>query len=226
MLALRTIFGVVLAVAFLGGTTHGSIVFDNGLPDQGDGGSLTTFVGADDFVLGAPTTITDAHFWSVEDDPWDGTLQWFIFEDDGGQPVAAPLATGDGIAVSKVATGNVIAGFLDEFAYDFRLDTPVLLGAGTTYWFGLHLSSSFDFAFIGWESTDSGFGFPSAFSEGGTFDNWESGGPTLPHLAFYLTDDRATGAVSEFSSLVTWGCITFAVGSVVSFQQRRSNRIR
>src|SRR5687768_6958853 len=102
-----------------------AIIFNNGLPNQVSGNDMTEFVQTEDFVLAASSTVTDAHFWSVENpaaaNPWDGTIEWFIFNDAGGQPAAAPFASGNGVSISKVATGNVLF-FGMEYVYDFLLD--------------------------------------------------------------------------------------------------------
>jgi hypothetical protein len=202
------------ALTFMGAApASASIIFDNGAPDQDEGFQAQSWVEADDFQLLNATTLTDGHFWTLElteGTPWDGTLEWFLFADAGGQPAAAPFANGNGLNIVRTPTG-VTVGFYDEYEYSFDLSAAVPLLGGTPYWFGLHLDADYDFAFsVFWETTASGFGSQSMNSLGGTFDNWQAnidpddpvGGNT--NLAFFLTDDLVA-AVPEPGTLALFG---------------------
>jgi len=157
-------------------------IFDGGPPDQVNANEMTSWVQAEDFVLAQDEVLGDVHFWTAEIGPWDGTLVWFLFLDDAGQPAAAPFAFGNGILIDKVETGGIVDG-APEFEYWMDLDTPVPLTGGVTYYLGLLLGATPDFI-IFWETTSAGFGSTGWESLGGTFDNWSNNG--LDH-AFFLT---------------------------------------
>ncbi|TWU09430.1 PEP-CTERM motif protein [Symmachiella macrocystis] len=189
-----------LLLAVMGGAVQAGVVFDNGAPDQSTGNEMTAWIQAEDFVLAQDTTLTDLHFWTLEGGTWDGTLDYYLFNDAGGTPAAAPFATGAGQNVQKTATGNTAVG-LTEYAYWVDLQNPLALTGGVTYWIGLHLSANFDRDEIYWETTSGGFGINGNESEGGTFDNWSNNGQ---EHAFYLTDD-AVGVVPEPSTFALLG---------------------
>jgi len=177
------IFSILPAIALLVASpmAYGVIVYDNGGPDQENGNECTEWLQADNFQLASPATIGAAEFWTGEDGPWDGTLNWWIFNNDAGQP-GSILASGAGAGVTKVATGTQLL-FGVEYKYDFSLAGVPTLAAGTTYWFGIHLSSDWNRDEIYWETTapTSGNGHES---DGGTMDNWGNNG--LEH-AFNLS---------------------------------------
>jgi len=117
------------------------VIFDNGAPSDEVINSLTCCVFADDFDFSEDQLLTDVHFWTQESGPWDNTLEYFIFEDDGGLP-GSLITSGNGANIQKVDTG--FAGFGGErFEYSFDLEDPVLLDGGIKFWFGLHLQDGF-----------------------------------------------------------------------------------
>jgi hypothetical protein len=183
-----------------------SVIYDNGGPNRAVTDEATEWVQAEDFSLASATTLVGAHFWTVEFDAWDGSLTWYIFANSGGLPGSA-LATGNGKNVVKTATGNMILGG-PQYEYSFDFDAPLALAAGTTYWFGLHLSSDFDLDRIGWQLTTPGLGANGVHSHLGTLDNWINGGG---QHAFYLTDTST--AVPAPSTLVTLGAGLFGLGA-------------
>lgn len=175
-------------------------IFDGGSPDRTT--SLIGFyadhsVAAADFMFTDDVILKDVHFWSTElDGVWDGTLEYYLFIDDGGKPASSPFLSGDGQNIVKNATGILpytnITGYI-EYEYSFDLEDPVYMAANTTYWLGLHLYESFDWVEIAWEdTTPSGFGL--AISNDGTFDNWQVYSEYLNQpvdLAFNLTGEIA-----------------------------------
>ena len=98
-----------------------------------------------------------------DDIDWDGTLEYFIFEDvadpssqNGRSPAATPLYSGIGQSISRQFTGRIGSELplLDfkEFKYSFRLENKVLLNSGQVYWLGLHLSENHDNDLMFWET--------------------------------------------------------------------------
>ena len=160
-------------------------IFNNGEPMNTVVFFADTFVPADDFNVTEDTILTDMHFWTQESGPWDGTLEYFIFLDESGDP-GELIASGNGTNVEKEDTG--FDGFSgDRFVYWFDFEDPIPLEAGEIYWVGLHLDSDFDppGSVIDWEGTCAFCGGNAANSMGGTFDNWNH--PLESELAFILT---------------------------------------
>ena len=173
-----------------------NIIYDNGAPDQVQGWESAQWVSADDFTLPKNSWITDAHFWTGEyADNWDGTLDYYIFADNGGAPGASPIYSGSGQNISKTFTGVVFNG-ANEFYYEFDTETPLYLLGNTTYWFALHLASGFPYLRIHWETTGTYSGDNMHSSLGGTFDNWVG---TWPYdLAFQLTGEPVPEPATMF----------------------------
>ncbi len=162
------------------------VVFDNGEPAlYGNGKDIRSWLQADDFVLTQNIILTSAHFWTYERDDqiWDGTLEYFIFADNGGMP-GTIISSSYGQSIQKNVTYENTTG--TQYEYSFGFETPISLVANDTYWFGLHLASNYP-SDVGnvfrWESSMLGFGSISYESEGGTLDNWVDSGI---HRAFYL----------------------------------------
>lgn len=173
-------------------------IFNAGLPNLDNGYNVTLAVQADDFILGSDDTLTRVNFWTLEPgDTWDGTLDYFIFADNSGEPASSPLYTGSGSNINRTATGNSALGY-DEYAYSFDLPTPLTLSGATRYWLGLHLAADFSTNDnIFWQTTGGNFGSTSHRSEGGSFDNWDD---NFEQLAFNLVGD--TGVVPEPTTII------------------------
>ena len=191
---------VIIAVVLLGGTAAqaGLIVFDNGGPTYNSAGDLMRYLQAEDFILSADASLTGGHFWTTEwhsPSPWDGTLEYFFFEDSSGTP-GSMLQSGMGQQIAKDITLGVLS---DDCEYEFEFENSIELTAGQTYWFGLHLNS--DYApdpptDIEWRISDNGLYSTGRQSAGGTLDNWEDSGY---HHAFYLE------AVPEPATILLFG---------------------
>jgi hypothetical protein len=170
------IFSTLPVIALLAASpmAYGVVVYDNGGPDQVGGNESTMWLQTENFQLTSPSTIGAAEFWTGEiGSAWDGTLSWWIFDNNAGQP-GTILASGAGAGVTKVATGTSMSYLGVEYKYDFSLNGVPTLAAGTTYWFGIHLSSDWSRDEIYWETTNpSGNGTES---QGGTMDNWYNNG--------------------------------------------------
>ena len=121
-----------------GAGAQAAVVYDNGAPDQGGGNEMTAWIQADDFTLASTTTITEVHFWTVEDAAsagYSGSIEYAFYADAGGAPSpSATFAAGTGL--TRVATGNSPFGYT-EYYYSFNV-APFVATGGTTYWLGLH----------------------------------------------------------------------------------------
>jgi hypothetical protein len=173
------------------------VVFDNGEPlIYGYGNGILDRIHAEDFELTQDAILTKGHFWTLEGVIWDGTLEYFIFDDDNGTP-GTVISFGDGQSVVKNATGRITPG-ADEYEYSFEFETPIDLDAGKTYWFGLHMDADYAGNSYGitWSDSVAGLGYTCYESLGGTLDNWVDSGI---HRAFYLEAVPEPATLSLFS---------------------------
>lgn len=145
------------------------LLFDGGASDSINGIEVTIRVLANDFQLDERSTVQSVEVWAQAGASWDGTLEYFFFEDAGNTPSDTPLATGLGTNVTT--TPGTIAA---ELVYRFDLAAPVVFEAGQKYWFGLHMKQSFadDGNYSFWSTTSLDFGETSRTAEGGNFGNW------------------------------------------------------
>jgi hypothetical protein len=201
------------------------LCFDAGDPDLSSGTDVTRYTAADDFVL---TTSGEevglrVDFWVVQGPAdWDGTLEYFIFEDvadpssqSGRGPAASPLYSGAGQGISREFTGRIGSGSLPgfrEFKYSFRFENKLLLNSGQVYWLGLHLSADHGNDFLFWEtahveapSYPPGIGYASlrqaAFQS--VFANFTDSFASKQQLAFKIYENPAhVPSVSPTGGLV------------------------
>ena len=197
----RRILAIATAVILLAGAAAqaGLIVFDNGEPTHSYNaeGDLMGYLQAEDFILSADASLTGGHFWTFESHsatPWDGTLEYFFFEDDSGTP-GDLLQSGMGQQIVKDITPGVAA---DRGEYEFEFENSIELTAGQIYWFGLHLNADYSDPPIDieWYTSENGLYNTGHQSAGGTLDNWEDSGY---HRAFYLE------AVPEPATILLFG---------------------
>ncbi len=204
----KSIISLMLVLALTLAARANYVVFDNGEPSlYGYGNGVLDRLQADDFELMQGAILTKGHFWTLEGDLWDGTLEYFIFADDGGMP-GTIVSSGDGQSVVKNATGRATP-LAEEYKYSFEFETPIDLDAGETYWFGLHLAADYagNSYVIIWSDSIAGLGYTCYESLGGTLDNWGDSGI---HRAFYLE------GVPEPATLSL-----FALGVLVLVKKRR-----
>jgi hypothetical protein len=178
--------GLALAIAVVTAVPgSAAIIFDNGGPNAGSGNEATQWLQAEDFSIGAGGTITGAGVFIAgfgNIDAWDLTADYFLFADNAGEP-GALLANGSG---TGVAAGDTLIPWCcggNAFLLTFGLSSPFSATAGSTYWFGIHLSTSYLRDDIYWVTTNPTTGNGTE-SDGGTQDNWLS---TDQEHAFYLT---------------------------------------
>ncbi len=187
--AIQIIF-CILVIGIVGSNSafanHDGIVYENGNDGNGDLlPPVTTAVSADDFMLTKDTILTDVHFETCEVDAvWDGTFQYFFFEDNGGQP-GNFIMQGNGINIEKNPVNFIC------FTYSIDFDTSFAAEGGIKYWIGFHFNSDFDPGNIFIETNNNVVGAPCFISSSGTFDNWNQCDDNDPgdgdDILFHLT---------------------------------------
>ena len=157
-------------------------VYNNGAPDQAYGTQMSEVVVAEDFTLGAMTTIANIQFWSIQSAATDyrGSVYWVVYSNVLGLP-GAILFGNTAVATPAVATGNSTAFGYAE--YEFNIDVVDFTLAAGNYWLGLHNGplASIDATEMLWETTAS-----SIVSESKYFDSTSSWVGAGTHLAFAL----------------------------------------
>ncbi len=149
------------------------IIYDNGGdPNPADGRFTSDFFFAlDDFVLSEAKILEDAHFGLtiIGEGNWDGTIEYFVFTDDGGVP-GELVGTGNAI---NIETEGLVPGSMLVW---FDLEEPIPLESDVTYWFGISTGGFSN----GWFSTTAVTGNPScslfkddlSLADCGPFDLW------------------------------------------------------
>jgi hypothetical protein len=174
------------------------VLFDGGAAEGNGSGIETTIrVLANDFVLPQAGSVERVQFWASTSASWDGTIEYYFFEDAGNLPAMVPLASGDAMDVSQAPSG--VQG---ESIFFFDLEAPLPLAAGPRYWFGLHLKQSFadDGNYSFWSTTTEDFGLTSASAEGGDFGDWGSA-PDDEAFVLYGTVPEPGGALELLAGI-------------------------
>ena len=145
----------------------------------------TTDVLADDFVLDVQGTIDSAtvDLWLAEGmDPINGNIQWWLFNDNNGDP-GAITASGYGTNLSSTHIEQHHTNENVQFwILAFNFDHGVSVKANTLYWFGLSIQ---DLRNVWWSNSLTK-GYNDARSQNGTFDNWEHTSSSNFDMSFKL----------------------------------------
>ena len=147
------------------------LIYDNGGDPVPFSGRFTdtNFIAFDDFVLTGSAILEDAHFVLNVFEDWDGTIEYFVFTDDGGVP-GELVGTGNAINIETEGLGP------DIMMVWFDLEEPIPLESNVTYWFGIHTGGFDNF----WVATTavtgnlscSLFSADLSLADCGVFDLW------------------------------------------------------
>ena len=177
----------VLSLGLAGGACADPI-FDNGMPLMNDGGSeVSRWVEAQDFRFATAATVTGASVYIQSADllpnaqPFNGSFEYWLFADDGGQP-GETLANGfANAAVTEIGPWDYSYSTSDILRLDVDFNTAFAAAGGQTYWFGFHLNSDYtrDHLYWAWSETVRDAWGEYVFGNGhssllGTLDNWEN----------------------------------------------------
>jgi len=192
----RGLIAVLVAVAAVS-TAHADVIFDNG-DSILFGGLLSSggVLAADNFTLNeGESTITDIHwsgYYLLNTVPSDD-FTVYIFEDNGGEPGAAPIHT---IAGTATRTDNGSNNLFVSNEYDYVMDiAPIDLLANTTYWIVIESSVPLNEDMWFWSLSNLQTGDANAKLAGVWLD-------ADVELAFQLTND---GVVPEPATMTLLG---------------------
>ncbi len=204
------------------------IVFENGEPDLNNGWFVDSQFVAEDFELEEDAAIADFHFIVIDtffEDEFDEPIEYFILEDDEGEPTNNVISSGDAtnVEVEQIEDGPFGTSFLVWFDFE----EPIPLSKDVRYWVGVHVTDSFDGRYGLAMSTDD-FGDaswlcslaipPCDLFPGFEFGSWFQitakdvivGGELLPiDSTALLVAGAQTNAVWIMSALAVIGSIAF-----------------
>lgn len=134
---------MILGLGFVAPTqAQETLLFDGGTPSGPSGLRVSDRVfvaSAADFTTTDAWNLTGAEFWTTEWAgmfEWDGTVEYFILEDESGMPSGSPIFSGYGTSIVKEPDPRPSPL---GFSYNFDFETPLELQAETTYWLALRL---------------------------------------------------------------------------------------
>ncbi len=132
------------------------IVYDNGYSGHKGGSSVGNSISAEDFKLAEDRKITSVEV-DVTDGPaserkqWDGTLEWWLLQNDGDHPVNV-IASGAGVNIKQRNTVEDRGG-IRHFTVHFDFGGAIPVHAGETYWLALHLQDGYRRESVTWDYT-------------------------------------------------------------------------
>ena len=195
------VFNGLIAVPLI---SESAVVFDNGTPIVGIGGSgyvsetaASQWIAQDFLLPVGSTTVTDIHWWGTYFPPDDAIVDNFsvrFYADReapdslGPVPSKDPFVVFNAVAVTRSATGQYIGApgtpaYLQLFEYSVRIpDTSFL--ADTRYWLSI-VSSYSQSQFEGWSWAISNFGGTHSYRFSESVE-WRA---SISEMAFYLSND-------------------------------------
>lgn len=169
--------GLVLGAGAFVATAQGGTLYQQMSGTIQSGHDAVNDAQADDFVLNESSILTSATISIFELDPngadaWDGTIQYFIFEDSGSKP-GGLLASGMGNVTNETPTGTNSFGWLfSQVSFEFEAGVPL---DEDNYWFGVILSDGMDDGDkVNWQAISGQVGSRSK----------KNSNPALPHLGW------------------------------------------
>lgn len=192
---MRSYFWLAGAI-FFSVSVQASTVYDNGSASS-SASNVSTLMVADDFRLNHDSIITGAGIYAFgdygTDTPWDGTVDYAIFQGGDTKP-GTLISSGKGQFATREVTRDL--GYPDgaQYRFNFLFEEQTLVKANTTYWFGAHIGSEYGYSYWYWYFTDSNSGAGSVISYKGTMDNW---GGYNGDRAFFLTGSAVESTVPE-----------------------------
>ncbi|MEZ6131856.1 MAG: PEP-CTERM sorting domain-containing protein [Planctomycetaceae bacterium] len=212
---------VLICIFTTSSMASGDIIWNNGLYDTtGTASDISDFARADNFNLGAATTLNSLRFWAVSTTSpatfgnFGGTVGFAIHQNAAGVP-GTTVASGADSTVSLIDTGATVLG-LNIFELGVDLGS-IALAAGD-YWLQLRegsIGSAFDGTSIFWTTTASGSAPTGQFDATETGPVW--GNDSGQEYAFELSGTLDSATVPEPSSLA----VLFAGGIGAYFVRRR-----
>ena len=173
----------------------GDVLYNNGAPNYTNGDEMTQWVQAEDFT-GVTGTIGSVQFTFLDTNNgglanWDGTIDWYIYSDGGGQP-GGMIASGAGSNIETSLDGNFNGWDNYTTTFDLGGGGVDVVGANT-YWLGLNLQQGYDRIDFYWTVTGGNN------TNGGNESNGSPNGPwfnnALEH-SFQLIAIPAPGALA------------------------------
>jgi len=192
MTRIRIGFSAFALMLLLGTFAHAAnIVYNNGGPNQQNGNEMTEWIQTEDFTLGSTQTITDIHFWDIDENTYLGSISWWITGDNLGNPDFGNILASGSANAARAATGNCVA-FGCEFTNDWNI-SPLTLAPGL-YHLALHNGdvAVTDREEFYWETTNPNgttTGLECNLQNGACYNNWFNNGQ---EHAFYLTGGTTT----------------------------------
>lgn len=186
---------LVVAVAAFSSSAFAGDLYNNGAPDYNNGNEMTQWTQAEDFTgVGATigsVTYTFLDLFNNGLANWDGTIDWLIYNDAGGQP-GAIFASGTAQNIEMSFDGNFNSW--DNYTTTFDLGGGgVAVEAANTYWLGLNMNKGFDRVDFYWTTTGANKS-AGGHESNGSFDGpWNNN--TLQH-SFSIHEIPAPGALA------------------------------
>ena len=202
-----------------------TILYNNGAPDQNSADDITDTLVAEDFILGGPANLTSFEFWNVQGvaGDYNGSINWFIYNNGPGTPGATILAQGSaatGGQITRTSTANTCCGGFNEFDNVINMAASLTSGslnlAAGTFWLAIHDGDISNTTFLDfyWETSASNATTPGQAQDLTAGPGWSS---TLQEHAFNISGDSL--GVPEPA---TWLFMAAGLGALALVRRRKA----